>query len=316
MASLASSIETSAKILPFSAKDAIQVVDGKPVTTSLAVADKFGKRHGDVIRAIRDMDCSTDFRQRNFASSSKDVQMPNGGTKSVAMHIITRDGFTFLCMGFTGAEAAKWKEAYINAFNEMEKELYGSHDTISPAQQLQLRRAVAKIASKPEQFKAVYHQLHDQFQISEYKQLPASQIGAALEFIASLDGEFIPRQESPNESPKSLAECVFSEEWAEARKRVYGWYGSVKPKMVAAGLGDPGFPELDVDDVIKTILLEQLGAMSLLVSVKVDKEMRIQTVPHRAVVIVPEEIPNLIKNCPGLSPDVMRETVKAAAGKL
>ena len=41
------------------------------------------------------------------------------------MYYITRDGFTFLAMGFTGKIAAKFKEAYINAFNEMENKLRG-----------------------------------------------------------------------------------------------------------------------------------------------------------------------------------------------
>ena len=36
---------------------------------------------------------------------------------------MTRDGFTFLAMGFTGPRAAVFKEAYINAFNKMEAEL-------------------------------------------------------------------------------------------------------------------------------------------------------------------------------------------------
>ena len=33
------------------------------------------------------------------------------------MYYLTRDGFTFLAMGFTGKVAAKFKENYINAFN-------------------------------------------------------------------------------------------------------------------------------------------------------------------------------------------------------
>lgn len=39
------------------------------------------------------------------------------------MYYLTRDGFTFLAMGFTGRVAAQFKEAYINAFNEMEEML-------------------------------------------------------------------------------------------------------------------------------------------------------------------------------------------------
>ncbi|OGS90840.1 MAG: hypothetical protein A2Z95_06125 [Gallionellales bacterium GWA2_60_18] len=39
------------------------------------------------------------------------------------MYEITRDGFTLLCMGFTGPEAMVWKERYIEAFNQMEAAL-------------------------------------------------------------------------------------------------------------------------------------------------------------------------------------------------
>jgi len=36
---------------------------------------------------------------------------------------ITKDGFVFLAMGFTGKKAAQFKEAYITAFNDMEAQL-------------------------------------------------------------------------------------------------------------------------------------------------------------------------------------------------
>jgi hypothetical protein len=39
------------------------------------------------------------------------------------MYEMTREGFTFLVMGFTGSEAAKRKEAFIQRFNEMETAL-------------------------------------------------------------------------------------------------------------------------------------------------------------------------------------------------
>ncbi|MBL7583265.1 Rha family transcriptional regulator, partial [Pseudomonas aeruginosa] len=44
---------------------------------------------------------------------------------------MTRDGFTFLCMGFTGKEAARWKEAYINAFNKMEQAIIEQPEILS-----------------------------------------------------------------------------------------------------------------------------------------------------------------------------------------
>ena len=40
-------------------------------------------------------------------------------------YLLTRDGFTLLAMGFTGAKALTFKVAYINAFNRMEQLLHG-----------------------------------------------------------------------------------------------------------------------------------------------------------------------------------------------
>ena len=45
------------------------------------------------------------------------------------MYYMTRDGFTFLAMGFTGKVAARFKEAYIEAFNEMERRLQEQQST-------------------------------------------------------------------------------------------------------------------------------------------------------------------------------------------
>lgn len=92
------------------------------VTTSLRVAEVFGKEHYNVMKAIKSLDCSEEFRAVNFNASKIDYQ--NGNIKKqLPMYYITRDGFMFLVMGFTGKTAAKWKEAYIKAFNEMEAKI-------------------------------------------------------------------------------------------------------------------------------------------------------------------------------------------------
>jgi len=95
----------------------ITTTNGQPMTTSLVIAEKFGKRHTDVLRSIANLECSDDFSQRNFASADYlDVQ-----GKPRQMFNITRDGFSFLAMGFTGKKAAEWKEKFITAFNTMER---------------------------------------------------------------------------------------------------------------------------------------------------------------------------------------------------
>lgn len=106
------------------ARPQLTVVNGHATTTSLQVAEFFGKRHDRVVRAIDNLEVSPEFRRPNFGETVVERANPSGGKpiKSKA-YTITRDGFVFLAMGFTGKEAAKWKEAYIAAFNAMEAEL-------------------------------------------------------------------------------------------------------------------------------------------------------------------------------------------------
>ena len=106
----------------------VSIHDGKAVTTSLQVAEVFNKNHKEVLRSIRDLDCSLELRERNFAPSCYIVKNGNVSKKN-PMYYIGRDGFVFLVMGFTGKIAARFKEAYIRQFNEMEEMLRKSEET-------------------------------------------------------------------------------------------------------------------------------------------------------------------------------------------
>lgn len=101
------------------ARAIVTVKDGRVVANSRDVASAFEKQHKDVLRAIDNLECSVDFTGRNFAPS--EYRDPSG--RALRSFDLTRDGFAFLVMGFTGAKAARFKEAYITAFNEMEEEL-------------------------------------------------------------------------------------------------------------------------------------------------------------------------------------------------
>ena len=100
--------------------EAIALSDEQLVTTSIAVARHFGKRHNDVIRKIESISCSDKFRCANFSAHLYSNEQ-NGETYTLWK--MSKDGFMFLVMGFTGKKAAAIKEAYINAFNKMEANL-------------------------------------------------------------------------------------------------------------------------------------------------------------------------------------------------
>ena len=103
--------------------DAVFIQDQQVKTTSLKVADLFNKNHKDVLRKLESLDCSPDFIERNFAPN----EYKDSIGRKLPMYEMTKDGFIFLVMGFTGAAAAKIKEAYINTFNQMAAMLYNLH---------------------------------------------------------------------------------------------------------------------------------------------------------------------------------------------
>lgn len=107
----------------------VTVKDGKVFANSRDVAEHFGKMHKNVLRdidALIEMEPSIAL---NFEPIEVDVKVGFGARKFPTFNM-TRDGFTLLAMGFTGAKALQFKLAYIAAFNEMEAKLKVSSPTL------------------------------------------------------------------------------------------------------------------------------------------------------------------------------------------
>lgn len=93
--------------------------NGEPVVSSREVAGHFGKEHKDTLESIRQI-----LAAENSATKSMfyETTFENRG-KQYPMYLMNRDGFSLLAMGFTGKAALEWKLKYIEAFNQMEKQL-------------------------------------------------------------------------------------------------------------------------------------------------------------------------------------------------
>lgn len=89
---------------------------GKAFCSSRQVAEEFGKEHYNVLRDIENLDCSAEFTALNFEVS----KYKDSTGKTNPQYLMTKDGFTFLVMGYRGKKAARFKEAYIQRFNAME----------------------------------------------------------------------------------------------------------------------------------------------------------------------------------------------------
>lgn len=158
----------------------VAVHGGRAVTTTVKVADIFGKRHGDVLKVFQRLDCSQDFSQRNYSPIS---YVDGRGRTNRALEM-TKDGFVFLVMGFTGKKAAAFKEAYIAAFNEMEKAL--EPQTLTPDQQRHIQKLVGQLAKQPgNSYAAVWATLKDKFKVARYDQIPVERFEDACEFLGA-----------------------------------------------------------------------------------------------------------------------------------
>ena len=101
--------------------------NGEPVSSSREVAKRFGKEHKHVLAAIRQILAAENSATKFFHETAFEYR-----GQRFPEYLMNRDGFSLLAMGFTGKEAVQWKLKYIQAFNEMEKQL---------AQRPQLSRA-------------------------------------------------------------------------------------------------------------------------------------------------------------------------------
>lgn len=119
----------------------VEISSGVPTTTSLAVAQKFGKRHDNVVRDIRKLasQLPVDYLP-NFEEVISTFENGKGGTQQAPAFRITRDGFTLLAMGFTGKKALQFKLDYIDAFNRMERALLAQAAAHRGAEWRQIRQ--------------------------------------------------------------------------------------------------------------------------------------------------------------------------------
>ena len=96
------------------------IKNDQAVTSSLIVAEQFGKRHDHVLRDIDDIKGVTQNWGDLF---QEETYIHPQNKQEYRMYYMNRDGFSLLAMGFTGSKALNFKLDFINAFNRMEMEL-------------------------------------------------------------------------------------------------------------------------------------------------------------------------------------------------
>ena len=102
--------------------DLVIMHEQQAVTTSLVLAEAFGKQHKNVIQAISSKINSAE-NSAQYRKMFAEATYTDKSGKQNKMYYLNRDGFTFIAMGFTGKKADEFKLKYIDAFNKMEKQI-------------------------------------------------------------------------------------------------------------------------------------------------------------------------------------------------
>ncbi len=185
----------------------VEARDGKAFTTTHQVATAFGKLHNHVLAKVRALDCSDQFLTDNFSS----VQFEHRGNTYEAFEM-SKDGFMFLVMGFTGAKAAAIKEGYIFAFNEMARRLSLKPDVlvgdlvgavIGSSGEVVLDRVIdQKAAALPVALRRSFKhtmksRLRTRFNVQKTALIPAEELPNACNFVAAyvFEGDLLPKRE-------------------------------------------------------------------------------------------------------------------------
>lgn len=126
--------------------DLVVMQNNRALTTSVQIAEVFGKRHDHVLRDIEFY--SKDVPNFGEMFQPDDNSLDTYGRKRKA-YLMNRDGFSLMAMSFTGKEALSFKLDFINAFNQMEESIKHQVQIPSnPMEALELMFTAIKDSSK------------------------------------------------------------------------------------------------------------------------------------------------------------------------
>lgn len=173
--------------------EAFKVIEGRPVTSSLKVAEYFNKPHNDVLKSIRRLiEAKIEFSREGNFSLTAETKRVGATARKVPFYWMDRKGFAILAMGFTGAKALDFKCAFYDEYERLENalrnKLTGMRETITVEQQQAIRAAIAKQAkTSARHYQTLYRALYERFQIPRYDELLAKDFDAAMKFIGCAD---------------------------------------------------------------------------------------------------------------------------------
>lgn len=186
----------------------VSIINNTVTALSTDVARYFERPHDYVLKAIRTIlenakNAGLSLVKNYESIKYRDLQ----GIERPAFRM-DRKGFVLLAMGFTGVNALKFKNNYIDTFDRMEEQLRKQQSSadntslITPEQQYEIsshvmRKTHALFGSR--NYSAVYRALKRRFRIPRYTCLLNRDYETALKFIDNLTADDFSLPDMPEE---------------------------------------------------------------------------------------------------------------------
>lgn len=124
--------------------------DNQPLTNSLLVAETFGKEHRNVLRDIKNLIEGGVLKNEQTPMFEETTYMSEQNKQSYPLYVMNQDGFTLLAMGFNGKKAMEFKLKYIEAFNDMKRQIEQSKPSV-PQNYLEALKSLVKAEEEKQQ---------------------------------------------------------------------------------------------------------------------------------------------------------------------
>lgn len=124
--------------------------DNQPLTNSLLVAETFGKEHRNVLRDIKNLIEGGVLKNEQTPMFEETTYISEQNKQSYPLYVMNQDGFTLLAMGFNGKKAMEFKLKYIEAFNDMKRQIEQSKPSV-PQNYLEALKSLVKAEEEKQQ---------------------------------------------------------------------------------------------------------------------------------------------------------------------
>jgi Rha family phage regulatory protein len=100
----------------------IKIEHGKPMTSSVNIAEVFEKSHKNVLQSIEGVRSVVpeEWDRLNF----QPISYRDSSNREQPAYLLTRAGFAMTALGFTGKKALEFRRAYVDKFEEMSAKLH------------------------------------------------------------------------------------------------------------------------------------------------------------------------------------------------